>query len=201
MSKTDKTAPGWLHEFRDGRLVHDHRAGPCRPETLHDARLDAGRSNHHPNGSCAKRASVPVACPGAPACARAARELARLVDEARAGGDWDEICRMNRASVRLAVRCDSHVRAEYDADAPCPGCDERRARPTCEHRFGMPYAHVARMYGAGPPAAYRRYRERAVRSDGREALRMAARDWNSHGDTDLDPGPVRHRHEAGWSWS
>ena len=47
MSRTYKTRPGWLVEWADGTLEHDHRHGPCRPESLADARDAARGANRH----------------------------------------------------------------------------------------------------------------------------------------------------------
>lgn len=48
MSRTYKTRPGWLVEWADGTVEHDHRHGPCRPESLAVARDAArGADRHH----------------------------------------------------------------------------------------------------------------------------------------------------------
>jgi hypothetical protein len=53
MSKTDKTRPGWVREFYEGDVEHDHTGGECRVETLDDVR----RSNRFrsPSPTCGWR--------------------------------------------------------------------------------------------------------------------------------------------------
>lgn len=204
MSRTDKTDPGWLQEHRYGIVEHDHcRGGECRVETLAQARASAARSDRHPRERCARYTLVEEACPGHLNCYLARNRLNTLRNLARWDNGFVALLRLDRYNDRNPFFCDRpHRRYVYDSSVPCEGCARREAMPpaTCEHRIVRGYVHVARVYGDAPPPWFRRQFETTARADTRTALRNAARDYNTNGDTDIEPEPTRHRHNAGWYW-
>jgi hypothetical protein len=62
MSRTFNTRPGWVREFYDGVLDHDHTGGQCRVETLADARLAARRHLGSHFNRCGRVVWVPADC-------------------------------------------------------------------------------------------------------------------------------------------
>jgi hypothetical protein len=66
-------------------------------------------------------------------------------------------------------------------------------------RLGYEVA-VCVVYGSPPPQDFRAVWERSARRDKRDTLRAAAREYNTHHDTDAEPLPVRHRHTARRHW-
>jgi len=71
---------------------------------------------------------------------------------------------------------------------------------TCERRHHhMRYSvMVAKVYGQTVPREARNMHHNTSRMDERMTLREAARDYNTHGETDLNMEDNPHRHSASW---
>ena len=202
MSRTDNTRPGWLVEYADGRLHHDHRSGTCVPATFSDIRRDAGgRSSWHSRYDCARWEYTIIDCPGHPDCWHARAELADRIRLARACGDDDRLAGLHRYGPGRPYRCrDGHAHwAETGLD--CGRCTEQAAQRaiTCRYWLDADYLRVQVVHGsrASEPGDRRRAEGRA-RTRTRDVLRAAAAEWNAYGDTDVEPEPTRHRHSCAW---
>lgn len=194
MSKTDKTDPAWLQEYLYGRVKHDHRSGVCLEETFEAARPSSGpwRAGRHHWRNCPKREVIAIDCPCDNTCWHWVRAQAQQI-LVRGPWGWE----------RRPVNCPPHrhERVVVHTDVPCVFCDNKLAVPTCTRDIPMGYiAKVRRLYGDGPDREFRNKWEAAARRAARDTLRCAARDYNTNGDTDVEPEPVRHRHAAHWAW-
>ena len=198
MSRTDKTDPAWLQIFRAGRVDHDHRSGVCHVETLHDAVMNAGRSDHHRNSQCAKHTWIFTECPGHIECYWAESALRRFCVEARLNNDGLMMRKGSRYNARKLFRCSTHKTHVFSPDVYCAGCESAREFVTCDVNCNWHRSKV--FYDGGAPASFRAKRERAGRRAARGVLHEAVRDWNGNGETDVSPEPLRHRNNADWLW-
>jgi hypothetical protein len=48
MTRTDKDRPGWVRDYFDGQIWHDHRAGRCQLATLDDLKTHMQRWQDDP---------------------------------------------------------------------------------------------------------------------------------------------------------
>jgi hypothetical protein len=197
MSKTDKTRPWWVIQHDPtlhSRVVHDHRHGACVVESPEYARWNAASSTvlarHIWSGTCPRWDRIIEFCApdrgeSRPWC-RAGWAITVGV-----GPRWDHTF---LGAHRVTLTCEGHPRMVPVApDAACATCDSVPPTPTCRVR-------VLDCPGERPAAvAYLANRaERSARRATRSALRAAARDWNTHGDTDIEPVPAWHRDGARW---
>lgn len=87
-------------------------------------------------------------------------------------------------------------------DAVCDIDDfngERRDWRSHHCGYSLPW-HEAR-YRSSPPAWYRRAVYHAPeRTNARDVLRAATKDWNANGDTDIEPVSRQTRNSAAWLW-
>ena len=200
MSKTDNTQPGWLREFRDGSVRHDHTDGGCAEQTLADVTSRAGRSRFHPRSSCRRYTSVVVPCPGSTPeqvlCPQARTNLLYWLDFARYDRD-DQTLRVLRKHFLAGgapYYCSAlHYRLDYDPAVACAGCDNREDRKPCE-RVLPRYLH-RQAWRSGPPAGWRALQHGKDRSRERDLLRSAVRDHrdgiDGDGEADESAFPVR----------
>jgi hypothetical protein len=183
MSDTDKTRPGWVSDFFDGTLEHDHTGGFCRPETLDSARAEARGAYRHTN-RCRRISWVEVPCP-------------TPGDRCATWLPWVQ-------------RCRGHLRRVVDDTVHCPSCAARADAPTCTRRIVEHWEDTQRRYGGGVPAWFRRQVHHApMRRAARDVLHGAAREYNAgyrpDDDTHLDledawEPPTRHHRSAAQLW-
>lgn len=180
MSRTDAHRPVWVHDFFDGSIDHDHAGGECVVETFEFMRWQAtSRANPNRHYDACPRTSYseyrcddPDGNPGRTSCWRVYRELEPCVGH-------------------------SYLHTDYSAE--CAVCDSRPPIPTCDRRIpGSYWWRVTKLYGDHVPGDICNLHERGKRREKRDVLRAAAKDYNTHGETDIEPAPAWHRHAAAW---
>lgn len=156
MSDTFKTRPGWVSDFFDGTVEHNHAGGQCRVETLAEARAAArGALRGHTRGRCPRWVRTALPCPAA---IRADRRCP--LSWAEDGGS-----------------CPGHDRLFFHAEIDCGVCD---ARPTCTRRIDEHWEATQRRYGAGVPRWFVRTMHHVpLRRSGRDTLHAARREYNA----------------------
>lgn len=71
----------------------------------------------------------------------------------------------------------------------------------CQRSWSRGYGwQVSKIYGEHVVSGACNDFERIYRSESRMLLDAARRDYNTHGETDLDVAPARHRHRAIWDY-
>lgn len=203
MSRTDKTVPYRVREYRDGSIDHDHITGRCVEESREQAlehRISSWRRYAH---DCPRRTRIEYECPG----------YCPIEDGPRSGGCYSArwrhkvVAAMNEPDHdglvpywhverwrRRRVFCERpHVVVRNDRSIPCDDCD---SRPTCEYNLDWSYSRIV----GSAPRDYRKDFHRANRRNERDVLNDARRDYNANGDTDLEPVDKYHRHCANWYW-
>lgn len=199
VSDTYHTRPGWIVEFTEGAVRHDHTRGTCRVETLDHARATAVNGRRHPASRCARWEWVTEPCAGHVTCSRAAWLLTERIEYARADHDDVTLRKLRAYGPHRPFRCafDHQVRV-YRPELHCPRCDELRDwlrnEPTC--LILLDRRTSRRVFSDGMQPGTRQRWERLARARTRETLRAALTDYRAHGDTDIEPEPTRHRHVA-----
>lgn len=163
MSDTYNTRPGWVSDFNDGDIDHDHRFGVCRVETLEQARASAVGAHRHHWRTCPRRTWVISPC-SAP--------------EGRCPHTYSGVCAGHGRTVLTTVFC--------------PVCTARTEPATCLRRVPDGFVANQRRYGAGgPPGWYVKHLYHSpMRSNARDTLLGAARDYNSGYRTGEDTHPA-----------
>lgn len=203
MSRTDKTVPYRVREYRDGSIDHDHTTGRCVEESREQA-LEAHHSSwKRYDHDCPRRTRYEYECPGyCPAedgpgagWCWAARERHKTL--MKTNEPWDSIVQpawhVERWRRRRVFCVRPHTVTRYNRGTPCADCD---ARPTCEYDLDWSYRRIV----GSAPHDYRQLFHRANRRNERDSLHSARRDWNANGDTDIEVVDRYHRHCANWYW-
>jgi len=157
--------------------MHDHRGGACIEESYERAKWEAtSRWKRYTHDKRCPRVSYSV----------------RYCDQERLGYKCWNV-------VRDAEFCGGHNVREYDKSVGCQVCDSIPEEPTCEYKIPGSYFHrLSKLYGEHVAADVCNDYERQYRSESRQLLHAARREWNTYGDTDTEVAPARHRHKAVW---